>query len=357
MKNSFFKPKYIFNALVIGLCAGIILYFFFSKDGLNDLIHSETQVIWYWVAAAVGSQLVFMLCEAIVIYAFIHDDYKNFRFIDGVRVAFMGLFWSAITPSATGGQPMQVYLMHSTKGVSIGYGTSRLVQKFMVYQIVLTTLSLVCVLCNIPFIIEQNRKIPALIPLILFGFFTQLVVTAVFLMFSFYPKLSRKLIMFLAKILNKIRIVKNVDQKIAEIDKQLDTFHTSNKDIYKKPKLLTVAFIFTFLEFVAMFLIPYFIYRSFGFDTASVGQLFSSQAFVNIMSSMVPIPGASGAAELGFTVFFGNYFIRGTLKSAALIWRVINYYGVIALTGPFSYLKKSEADKAKEMEENEKTVK
>lgn len=353
MKNSILKPKYIFNALVIGLCVGIVLYFFFSKDGLNDLIHSKTDVIWYWIAAAVASQLVFMLCEAIVIYAYIHDDYKNFHFIDGVRVAFMGLFWSAITPSSTGGQPMQVYLMHSSKGVSIGYGTSRLIQKFMVYQIVLTSLSMICVVFNLPFIIEQNRKIPVLIPLLLFGFVTQLTVTAVFLLFSFSPKLSRKLIMFFAKILNKIKIVKNVDKKIEEIDKQLDTFHTSNKDIYKKPKLLTVAFVFTFIEFVAMFIIPYFIFRSFGLDFASPWQLFSSQAFVNLMSGMVPIPGASGAAELGFTVFFGNYFVRGTLKSAALIWRVINYYGVIALTGPFSYLKKSEAEKAKNIEENE----
>lgn len=350
MKNSFFKPKYIFNALVVGLCAGIILYFFFSKDGLNDLIHSDTKVIWYWILAAVGSQLVFMLCEAIVIYFFIRDDYKDFRFIDAVRVAFMGLFWSAITPSSTGGQPMQVYLLYSSMGVSVGYSTSRLIQKFMVYQIVLTSISMLCVVFNLPFIIEQNQKIPVLVPLLMFGFVTQLAVTAVFLLFSFSPKLSRKLIMFLAKILNKIKIIKNVDKKIQEIDKQLDTFHTSNKDIYKKPRLLICAFTFTVIEFIAMFLIPYFIFRSFGFDFASPGQLLSSQAFVNLMSGMVPIPGASGAAELGFTVFFGNYFIRGTLKSAALIWRVINYYGVIAVTGPFSFLKKDEAEKAKNIE-------
>lgn len=348
MKNSIFKPKYIFNACVIGLCVGIVLYFFFSKDGLNDLIHSNTTVIWYWVAAAVGAELVFMLCEAIVIYAFIHDGYKNFKFMDAVRVAFMGLFWSAVTPSSTGGQPMQVYLLHSLRGVSVGYGTSRLIQKFMVYQICLTLISVLAVLLNIPFIIESNQKIPMLVPLLLFGFATQLAVTAIFLLFSFSPKLSRRLIMFLAKVLNKIKIVKNVDEKIKEIEKQLEEFHTSNKDIYKKPKLLIIAFIFTFLEFIAMFIIPYFIFRSFGFDFATPLQLISSQAFVNLMSSMVPIPGASGAAELGFTVFFGKYFIHGTLKSAALIWRVINYYGVIALTGPFSFLKKSEDKKESE---------
>ncbi len=345
MKNSIFKPKYIFNALVIGLCAGIVLYFFFSKDGLNDLIHSDTRVIWYWIAAAVASQLVYMLIEAIVIYIFIKDDYKKFRFTDSVKVAFMGLFWSAITPSSTGGQPMQVYLLHSMK-ISIGYGTSRLMQKFMVYQVVLTLISIISVLTNIPFILS-SRNLSIILLLLAFGFISQLAVTGMVLLFSFSPKLSRKLIMFFAKILNKIKIIKNVDEKIEGIDKQLNTFHTSNKDIYKKPKLLTSAFILTFLQFIAMFLVPYFIFRSFGFDFASPVQLISCQAFVNLMSGMIPIPGASGAAELGFTAFFSTFFINGTLKSAALIWRVINYYGVIALTGPFAYMTKDKTEEAK----------
>lgn len=350
MKNSFFKPKYIFNVLVIGLCAGIILYFFFSKDGLNDLIHSDTEVIWYWIVAAVGSQLLYMLIESIVIYIFIKDGHKEFRFIDAVRVGFMGLFWSAITPSSTGGQPMQVFLLHSKMHIGVGYATSRLMQKFMVYQVVLTLMSIVAVVSNIPFIMS-NKNISYILILLAFGFISQLAVTGMVLLFSFSPNLSRKLIMFFAKILNRIKIIKNVDEKIDGIDKQLNNFHTSNKDIYKKPKLLISAFILTILQFIAMFLVPYFIFRSFGFTHATPFQLISSQAFVNLMSGMIPIPGASGAAELGFTAFFSTFFISGTLKSAALIWRVINYYGVIALTGPFSYMTKDKAEEAKRMEE------
>lgn len=353
MKNSFLKPKYIFNALVIGLCVGIILYFFFSKDGLNDLIHSDTPVIWYWIVCAVASQLMYMFLESVVIYLFIKDGFKKFRFRDAVRVAFMGLFWSAITPSSTGGQPMQVYLMFSKMHIEIGYSTSRLMQKFMVYQVVLTLISLIAVLTNIPFILS-NKNISYILILLAFGFISQFAVTGMVLLFSFSPNLSRKIIMFFAKLLNKIKIIKNVDEKIEGIDKQLNNFHTSNKDIYKKPKLLISSFILTFLQFIAMFLVPYFIFRSFGFNHATPAQLISSQAFVNLMSGMIPIPGASGAAELGFTAFFSTFFINGTLKSAALIWRVINYYGVIALTGPFSYMTKDKAEEAKKLEEEQK---
>ena len=351
MKNSIFKPKYIFNACVIGLCLGIVLYFFFSKDGLNDLIHSDTEVIWYWVVAAIGAELIYILCETLIIYAFIHSGYKEFRFRDSIKVAFMGLFWSAVTPSSTGGQPMQVYLLHSKNNISIGYSTSKLIQKFMVYQIVLTSISIIAVLINLPFVIRSSIEIPILIPMLAFGFISQIGVTAAFLLFSFSPKISGKLISLVARLMRKIKFIKNVDEKIKDLEHQLEEFHTSNKDVFKNPKLLVFAFIFTIIQFIAMFIIPYFIFRSFGFDFAGPVELISSQAFVNLMSGMIPIPGASGAAELGFTVFFGQYFIHGTLKSAALIWRVINYYGIIALTGPFSFLNKDKLEEAKKMEE------
>ena len=157
--------------------------------------------------------------------------------------------------------------------------------------------------------------------------------------------------MFLARVLHKIKVVKNVDEKIDSIDNQLETFHSSNKDIYKKPKLLIPAVVLTFLQFLTMFLVPYFIYRGLGFSAASPVKIISSQAFVNLMSGMIPIPGSSGAAELGFTAFFSAFFIHGTLKSAALIWRFINYYGVVFITAPFAYFNKGKMEEGKKAEE------
>lgn len=343
------KPKLIFNCLVIGLCIGIVLYFIFSKDGLNDLLHSDINVVWFWIIIALISELLFMLFETLVIYVFIKDDCPSFRFTDAIKVSMMGLFWCAVTPSSTGGQPMQVYLMHSM-GINVGYATSRLIQKFMVYQIVLTLINIVSVILNFSNILSLGNATLVLV-LLSFGFITQIGVTAIMLLFSFKPKLSRRLIMFFAKLLNKIRIIKNVDEKIASIDKQLENFHSSNKDIYKRPKLLIPATIFTFIEFVFMFLVSYFIYRSLGFNEAGPVQIITSQAYANLVSGMVPIPGASGAAELGFAAFFSMFFINGTLKSGALIWRFINYYFVVFFTAPSAYITKGKADRKKAIEE------
>lgn len=344
MKKIKINGKIILNILVIGLCAGIAAYFFFSKDGLYDMINSDLNVIWYWIVAAAAAQLAYMLLETIIIYMFIKDGHKNFSFYDALKVSLLGIFWSAVTPSSTGGQPMQIYLMYSMK-ISVGYATSRLIQKFMVFQVVLTAISAVSVVINFDFV-THNENAGLLILLVIFGFVAQTLVTGVILLFSFSPNLSRKLIMFFAKILSRIKILKNIEEKVSGIDKQLDTFHTSNKDIYKKPKLLISAVILTFLQFISMFLVPYFLYLSFGFTQATPVELVSCQAFVNLMSGMIPIPGSSGAAELGFTAFFSTYF-GDTLKGAALIWRVINYYGTILVTAPFAYITKGKTDEAK----------
>ena len=345
MKKKSFPTKLVFNIFVICLCVGIVCFFFFSEDGLRDLLQSGQGIIWQWIVVAVISQLVYMFTETTVIYLFIRERYKNFSYLNALKVSFTGLFWSAVTPSSTGGQPMQIYLLHSMN-VEIGYATSRLMQKFLVYQVVLTLISIISVILNFGYILT-NDNIVFMIILLVFGFVSQLAVTLVIVMFSFSPNISRKFIMFFAKVLGKIKIIKNLDSKISDIDKQLDTFHSSNKNIYKKPKLLISAVILTFVQFIAMFLVPYFIYLSFGLTDIGPVQIATSQAFVNLMSGMIPIPGASGAAELGYTAFFGAIFVGGTLKSSALIWRVINYYGVIFATAPFAYLTKDKTDQAK----------
>ena len=345
MKKKSFPTKLVFNIFVICLCVGIVCFFFFSEDGLRDLLQSGQGIIWQWIVVAVISQLVYMFTETTVIYLFIRERYKNFSYLNALKVSFTGLFWSAVTPSSTGGQPMQIYLLHSMN-VEIGYATSRLMQKFLVYQVVLTFISIISVILNFGYILT-NDNIVFMIIMLVFGFVSQLAVTLVIVMFSFSPNISRKFIMFFAKVLGKIKIIKNLDSKISDIDKQLDTFHSSNKNIYKKPKLLISAVILTFVQFIAMFLVPYFIYLSFGMTDIGPVQIATSQAFVNLMSGMIPIPGASGAAELGYTAFFGAIFVGGTLKSSALIWRVINYYGVIFATAPFAYLTKDKTDQAK----------
>ena len=91
----------------------------------------------------------------------------------------------------------------------------------------------------------------------------------------------------------------------------------------------------------AYFLVPYCIGRSFGIDF-SIFDMLCAEAYVQMISSLVPLPGGSGAAEYCFSVFFGTYFTAETIKTAILLWRTITYYGTIAISAPFARMRKKQ---------------
>ena len=70
-----------------------------------------------------------------------------------------------------------------------------------------------------------------------------------------------------------------------------------------------------------------------------------AQSFVTMSSSLVPIPGASGAAEGASSIFFSPFFDETTIKSAIALSRFITYYFTILISLPFSRFVKKEKPK------------
>lgn len=344
--------KLIFNILVVVLSVGLITYFCISEDGLMDLISSSFAINYVWLGIAILMQLSNMMLDSLATLLFVRQRYNHINFFDAVKISFVGSFFSAITPSSTGGQPMQVYLM-SKMHMDVGFSTSCMLQKFLIFQITSTAISVFAIIFRFQFFIE-NITTYVMWLFVGFGFLSQVTVTAMFLVVSFNKKLSTKIVKIVGKLLHKIKFIKNPDKKIAYLEEQVEMFHKCNSELMKKPKLLVSSYIIIAVQILTILLVPYCIYRSFNLDGAFVIDMVCSQAFVTLASAMMPLPGATGAAELGFNVFYGAVFTSGLMKSAILLWRVITYYGVIALCAPFSYLTKDKyADEHKQDKDTE----
>ena len=341
MKNKKFKisGRLILNLLVAGLCVWMIFYFLYSEQGLYDLITSSQQINFWWIAAALLSYCASVFADVLVIYLYIHDEYKQFKIRHSARSVLLGLFWSGITPSSTGGQPMQVYYMSKHK-VDVGYSSSRLLNRFLVYQITMTVMTVIAVILKFSYF-QEHMDTPILSTLVTIGFISQTFITLVFVFLAFSKNLTAKATRGIASLLCKIRLIKDKDRLKKSLETQLAKFHSGNRMIFSKPKLVIMAVILTVIQLIAMFLVPYCIYRSFGLNQASPFEMVCSQAFVTLISGMIPIPGASGAAEFSFTALFALFFTPATIKSATLIWRIITYYLSILVGAPFAYMTKT----------------
>lgn len=341
MKNKKFKisGRLILNLLVAGLCVWMIFYFLYSEQGLYDLITSSQQINLWWIAAALLSYCTSVFADVLVIYLYIHDEYKQFKIRHSARSVLLGLFWSGITPSSTGGQPMQVYYMSKHK-VDVGYSSSRLLNRFLVYQITMTVMTVIAVILKFSYF-QEHMDTPILSTLVTIGFISQTFITLVFVFLAFSKNLTAKATRGIASLLCKIRLIKDKDRLKKSLETQLAKFHSGNRMIFSKPKLVIMAVVLTVIQLIAMFLVPYCIYRSFGLNQASPFDMVCSQAFVTLISGMIPIPGASGAAEFSFTALFALFFTPATIKSATLIWRIITYYLSILVGAPFAYMTKT----------------
>ncbi len=193
--------------------------------------------------------------------------------------------------------------------------------------------------------------------------------------------------------LKKIRILKHPEETLKNIQNELEMYHENCKVIQNHKAVMIVSFLLTILQLTCFYIVPYCVYRSFGFQEYSAFDLVSAQAFVTMVASYMPTPGGAGAAQTSlmiaisptitmrirsaiggsrrpiasymptpggagaaegsfvvmFRVFFGN-----SVKSAMVLWRLFTYYMTILVSAPFSGVgkKKQPIEEAGELKED-----
>ena len=82
-------------------------------------------------------------------------------------------------------------------------------------------------------------------------------------------------------------------------------------------------------QFILQMSVLYFVYRSFGYTQAGYGEIVAMQSLLQSSVSFMPMPGASGAQEIGFSSFLRPYFVNNDLYAAVMVWRFFTYYLVV----------------------------
>ncbi len=316
--------------LLIGLSSGIIIIaVIVLTNGLEDLIHQLTNLSIEWLWGAIICMFSYWVLEGTVLHIVTQFLYAKQRFIASFKITMIGQFFNAITPFSTGGQPAQLYVMIKD-GMDAGSAGSILMIKFIVYQSVLTIYSFAVIVLKMGFFRE---KISHFIYFSVMGFMVNSAVIIFSILFSRSRNFTRKVLKIIFKGLRWIRIVKDHNKAEKHFEEELDNFHHNARLMRRNKKVLLQTAILTFLQLTAFFLIPYCIYRSFKMKGAAVIDMISAQAFVTMVSSFIPLPGAVGAAEGSFYLFFGLFFSATNIMSAILLWRVITFYSGIAVGG------------------------
>ena len=149
----------------------------------------------------------------------------------------------------------------------------------------------------------------------------------------FSEKLTKKIVDIFVKILKFFK-VKKLEEKKERLTNGLEKYNNNSKYIKTYKTEFVKSIIMIFLQIILSYLIPFFVYKSFGLNEYNLFQLFTIQAVLYTTVSGLPLPGAIGVSESVFLGLYGNVFGKDLLESAMLLNRGISFYifVIISLT-------------------------
>ena len=319
------KSKKIFINLLIFILLIIFTFSLVLKDqDVTEILKISATVKKQYILIAMFAMGVFVACESINIGRILKELGEKSKFISNVRYTLIGFFFSAITPAASGGQPMEIYYMHKDN-TSVAHSTLALLMQLCSIQIVTITVGIISAVLHF----EVLKS--GLIYLLILGIILNSSALMLLIIAIFSKKLSEGLIKFVVKILKFFKI-RNIEKKQEKLEKELESYQTSAKYIKEHRILMLKTVLTTAVQMLAYYTVPYWIYLAFGLNNSNIFDILTLQAVLYATVSGIPSPGSVGVSEGGFLGIFRNAFPETVISSAMLLSRGVNFYLLILIS-------------------------
>lgn len=330
--KKFFKKNWL-NILSVGLNLFIIIFFVTTtingEPGHVFLAKSISKLNKFFLFVCFLCVFIFWLLDSYVLYIFVKIKYDTMSFKESFKTAMIGLFYSAITPFATGGQPMQIIEM-SKKNIPTHDALTIISIKSVVYQVGLTIYGITSYFLVKDLMSKQFNKLGLLV---LIALFANLIFIFFIVLSATNDKFLKKLMNNIFLFLEKLKIIKDSEQRRNKIYTQIDLFKQSFNMVRCNFNSIISSIVVTLFQLTIYYAVTFFLYKSFRLDGFSFVTIVATQSLLCLITAFVPTPGGSGAAEGSFHLLFKMIFSDNLIIPAMFIWRFITYYLCIIVGG------------------------
>ncbi|MDF9824002.1 uncharacterized protein (TIRG00374 family) [Breznakia sp. PF5-3] len=331
------KKSYIINfLLIIGLT--IFALWFALKDNFREVMHLLGNIKWYAFIFIIIYGLSYNLIIGLI-YKILGKTYKaGYKYKEGVQVAFVGAFFSGVTPSATGGQFAQAYIMKQ-QGIKISNGASILWIDFIIYQSVMVAYSTILMILKFSYYYTEHSSF---FLLVLIGYVVNSMVILLLYTMAKFPKIYKRLSSWVVKLLARLKVVKDPVATITKWNLQLESFTNEIQSIKQHKGMVVKCILLNVIRLTVLYSLPLFIAYTMGLNVGvdMLLDIITMSAFVNIANAFFPVPGASGGTEAAFMLIFSTLFATAEANSIMILWRFSTYHMIIFIGGiTFVYLK------------------
>lgn len=230
------------------------------------------------------------------------------------------IYFSAVTPSSSGGQPASAYFMIKN-GIPAGVVTAALAINVALYTLATVVLGIIALAINkdLFFNFSTVSKV-----LIVIGF---VIYSAITFFFLLVLKKGKKVFTAIEKLFGKNEQIRQ------KINKARLDYDDCVEVISRKPSGLIKAFLWNLFQRASQILVPAFLWSALGSPLSSMPQIFASQSLITIGFNCIPIPGAMGVADYITIDGFADLMNYNDAIKLELLSRGISFYLCVIICG------------------------
>lgn len=326
-----FRPRNIILAVIIGL--GVALYLIFKDFDIS--VYKNLEFTWQ-MAGWLSLSIIMMGCRDLgymIRLRILSENKLNWR--KSFQVIMLWEFASAVTPSAIGGTAVALFIVAKEK---LSAGRSTAIVLLTSYFDELFYISMVPLIL---LVIGIKTAFPDTAGMSTWEFITQ---SNMFLFFALGYLILFSYTIFLAiGLIRKPLVIKRILFKVSSLP-VLKRFRKSairlgtdivvtSEEFKTKPRSFWwKAFWATFISWSArFFMVNCLIMAFFSLGLYENFVVYGRQLIMWVILLVTPTPGGSGAAEVSFDYFLGEFLPIGIVASVALLWRLLSYYPYIII--------------------------
>lgn len=314
--------KKLLNGIFLAVVFALTLWSVFYDEDFSRIVSYLKAADDRFIIPAVACVLLFIAGEAVVIFYLLKILGHNVALSHCCLYSFIGFFYSCITPSASGGQPMQMIAMRKDK-IPVAVSSVVLAIVTITYKLVLIIAGAFVLICRPESLMVYLEGTE---PLMYLGMFLNVTLVAFLLLIIFCPNIVRVAAEKIFGLLHRIRSFKNPEKRRQKLENMIGQYE-GTADFFKSHLLVMVnVLLITFVQRFLLFLVTWFVYVAFSLSGHSLPVVVSLQAMISVGTDMLPLPGGMGASENLFLVIFEPIFGGSLVLAGMVLSRGISYY-------------------------------
>ena len=293
------------NIGVIVFILGLTFFVLFRSlyDPDNPIDFSELlRLEWGWIL--LGPLFVFLsvFCEARNLSLILREIGHHRSWRECTVYASSDIYFSSITPSATGGQPAAAFYM-TKSGIPLSQSSAVLVLNVTFYTVGLIVFTGIAFLLRPEFYASfaPTEKLCIWLGL---GFHALLAAVCILFM------VSRKIVLLVGglviRLLSALHIFKNREEKMQAFRASIETYRSCLTILKKNPSLVFRLLFYSVMQRLILTPITYLVFLSMGIE-ASLVDVVSMQIYCTVGASAIPLPGAMGISEALYVLLFKRF--------------------------------------------------